>query len=238
MVRSFAGPWLSIIGIGEDGLAGLGLASRAALDRAEIVFGGARHLALAKIDARGRPWPVPFDAEPVLACRGRPVAVLASGDPFWFGAGSVLVARLEPGEWTAYAAPSTFSRAVAVLGWRMEDTVCLGLHAAPFERLVPVLSRGARVICLLRDGKAVAGLCQWLLEHGWGQSIVTVLTALGGSNEKVERVTVTDGCSWAGAAPVAMAIEAHGRVGVSRASGLPDDLFVHDGQITDRKSVV
>ena len=82
-------PWLSIIGLGEDGLAGLSDASRSALAAAEIVFGAPRHLALAGIKAgqadRGRLWPVPFDLAPLLALRGRPVALLASGDPFWFG---------------------------------------------------------------------------------------------------------------------------------------------------------
>ncbi|NCU21796.1 cobalamin biosynthesis bifunctional protein CbiET, partial [Candidatus Falkowbacteria bacterium] len=72
-----ADPWLSIIGIGEDGPDGLTPASRAALGDAEIVFGGPRHLALAGVGARGRAWPVPFDPAPVLACRGRRVAVLA-----------------------------------------------------------------------------------------------------------------------------------------------------------------
>src|SRR5258708_22140271 len=68
------GPWLTIIGIGEDGLAGLSEASRNALKRAEVVFGGERHLALADIGARGRPLPVPFDITPVLARRWRPTA--------------------------------------------------------------------------------------------------------------------------------------------------------------------
>src|SRR6202012_1561593 len=94
-------PWLTIIGIGEDGLAGLSEASRKALDAAETVFGGERHLKLARIDARGRPWPVPFDAACVLARRGRPTVVLASGDPFWHGAGGSLAAQLASGEWTA-----------------------------------------------------------------------------------------------------------------------------------------
>ena len=71
-------PWLAIIGIGEDGLTGLSPSSREALAKAEIVFGGPRHLELAAIDARVRTWPVPFSVEPVLACRGKQVAVLAS----------------------------------------------------------------------------------------------------------------------------------------------------------------
>ncbi|MCQ9982373.1 cobalamin biosynthesis protein CbiE, partial [Staphylococcus aureus] len=69
-----------------DGLDGLSPAALRALDAAETVFGGPRHLALAGAGERGRPWPVPFDVAPVLACRGRPTVVLASGDPFWFGA--------------------------------------------------------------------------------------------------------------------------------------------------------
>ena len=133
-----ADPWLTIIGIGEDGLAGLSNASRKALAEAEMVFGGERHLRLAEIGKRGRPWPVPFDVAPVLSCRGRPTAVLASGDPFWHGAGGSLACHLSAGEWIAHPAPSTFSLAAARLGWRLEDVVCLGLHAAPFERLVPL----------------------------------------------------------------------------------------------------
>src|SRR5271155_3889997 len=119
--RIVADPWLTIIGIGEDGLAGLPEASRKALGRAEVVFGGARHLALADVGGRGRPWPVPFSVDEVLACRGRPTAVLASGDPFWHGVGGSLMPHLQPGEWVAHPARSTFSLAAARLGWRLED---------------------------------------------------------------------------------------------------------------------
>ena len=101
-----AEPWLSIIGLGEDGLAGLGLASRAALDHAEIIFGGPRHLDLIGAGARGRAWPVPFDVAPVLAARGRRVVVLASGDPFWHGAGGSLAAHLSPGDWQVWLSPA------------------------------------------------------------------------------------------------------------------------------------
>src|SRR5882757_3881094 len=183
--RIMADPWLTIIGIGEDGLAGLSEASRKALANAETVFGGERHLALAGVTSRGRPWPVPFDADVVLSCRGRPTAVLASGDPFWHGAGASLAEKLDAGEWIAHSAPSTFSLAVARLGWRLESTVCLGLHAAPFELLVPHLAPGARIICLVRDGKAPGELAKWLSERGWGTSAFWILAALGGPNESV-----------------------------------------------------
>jgi precorrin-6B C5,15-methyltransferase / cobalt-precorrin-6B C5,C15-methyltransferase len=227
-------PWLTIIGIGEDGLAGLSEASRKALARAEVVFGGERHLALADLGARGRPWPVPFDITPVLASRGRRIAVLASGDPFWHGVGGSLAPYLSASEWIAHPAPSTFSLAAARLGWRLEDVICIGLHAAPFERLVPLLSRGARIICLVRDGKAAADLAAWLTARGWGASRWWTLSTLGGPRERIAEGRVDNYVDDSYASPLAVALQAEGAAGLPRASGLADDLFAHDGQITKR----
>jgi precorrin-6Y C5,15-methyltransferase (decarboxylating) len=232
--RVMADPWLTIIGIGEDGLAGLSEASRKALDDAETVFGGERHLALAGVAGRARPWPVPFDAEIVLSRRGRPTAVLASGDPFWHGAGASLAERLGSDEWVAYPAPSTFSLAAARLGWRLESVTCLGLHAAPFERLVPHLARGARIICLVRDATAVGDLAKWLTERGWGASILWTLAALGGPREDIDQHRADLFAGDLAGNLIAVAVLARGAQGIPRSSGLSDDLFVHDGQITKR----
>jgi precorrin-6B C5,15-methyltransferase / cobalt-precorrin-6B C5,C15-methyltransferase len=220
--------WLTLIGLGEDGPAGLSAASRDALGRAEVIFGGPRHLALVGAGGRGQPWPVPFDVAPVLAARGRAVVVLASGDPFWFGAGGSLRAHLEPGEWVSHPAPSTFQLAANRLGWRLEECLCLGLHAAPFARLRPVLGRGVRAICTLRDGAAVAELAAWLATNGHPGARITVLERLGGPAERI-----TAGVPAEVTAPVSVAIEAT-ETGLPGASGLPDDLFAHDGQITKR----
>ncbi|MBR0853094.1 precorrin-6y C5,15-methyltransferase (decarboxylating) subunit CbiE [Bradyrhizobium liaoningense] len=229
-----ADPWLTIIGIGEDGLAGLSEASRKALARAETVFGGERHLALADVGSRGRPWPVPFDADIVLSCRGRPTAVLASGDPFWHGAGASLAERLDAGEWIAHSAPSTFSLVAARLGWRLEAIACVGLHAAPFERLVPHLARGRRIICLVREERAAGDLAKWLTARGWGASTFWTLAALGGPRESIKAYRADGFAGDLAGSLVAVAIEAAGAQGIPRSSGLSDDLFVHDGQITKR----
>jgi precorrin-6Y C5,15-methyltransferase (decarboxylating) len=229
-----AEPWLTIIGIGEDGLAGLSEASRNALDRAETVFGGERHLKLACVDGRGQPWPVPFDTACVLSRRGRPTAVLASGDPFWHGAGGSLAAQLSRDEWVAHPSPSTFSLAAARLGWPIESTICIALHAEPFERLVPVLARGAHIICLVRDAKAAGDLASWLTARGFGASRLWTLSALGGPRESVTESRAGSYAAGSAVSPLAVAIEADGAAGLPRASGLADDLFRHDGQITKR----
>ncbi|WP_240558638.1 precorrin-6y C5,15-methyltransferase (decarboxylating) subunit CbiE [Paracoccus contaminans] len=226
-----ADPWLSIIGIGEDGLAGLPCASREALDAAAIVFGGPRHLSLAQVGARGREWPVPFDLGPLLALRGTRAAMLVSGDPFWHGAGGLLAARLPAAEWRAFPAPGTFSLVAARLGWRIEETRCLGLHAAPLARLRPVMGRGVRAICTLRDAAAVPALADWLAAHGLGATRITVCEALGGPRERIR-----EGAHWPDiAGPVAVALDGAALprgAGLARAAGLPDALFAHDGQIT------
>lgn len=229
-----ADPWLTIIGIGEDGLGGLSEASRKALSSAETVFGGERHLALADVGSRGRAWPVPFDADIVLSCRGRPTAVLASGDPFWYGAGASLAEKLDGDEWIAHPAPSTFSLAAARLGWRLEATACLGLHAAPFERLVPHLAQDARIICLVRDAAAMGELAKWLTERGWGASLLWTLAALGGPREYIDQHRAALFAEDIAGDLVAVAVLARGGQGIPRSSGLLDDLFVHDGQITKR----
>lgn len=226
-------PWLSIIGIGEDGLEGLTLASRAALDGAEAVFGGARHLALAEVGVRGRQWGLPFSTAPVLALRGRRVAVLASGDPFWFGVGGTLSGHLTPAEWRVFPGVSAFSMVAARLGWRLEEAVCLGLHAAPLGQLRAVVGRGQRCICLLRDGAAVGELARWLASNGFGKTLVEVFEGLGGGAANRWAFVAEGSDNRAVSRLVTVAFEGVGR-GMSRGGGLPDEMFEHDGQITKR----
>ncbi len=227
-------PWLSLVGMADDTADALPPASRAAIDAAEVIFGGPRHLERVGAGHRGHPWPVPFSIEPVLAERGRRVVVLASGDPFWFGAGGSLVGRLSPGEWCSLPAPSTFALVAGSLGWRMEDITCHGLHAAPIARLAPVLTPKGRLICLVRDGDTPFELAVWLTEQGAGSATLHICERMGGPDQRI-RTAKADSLDLTDiSAPVAVAIELPDRVGLSRASGLPDDSFEHDGQITKR----
>ncbi|WP_405107108.1 precorrin-6y C5,15-methyltransferase (decarboxylating) subunit CbiE [Phaeobacter sp. BS52] len=227
-------PWLTIIGLGENGLEGLSDASRKALVEADVIFGGPRHLELAGAGAKGQPWPVPFSTEPVLAMRGRRVVVLASGDPFWHGASGSLMRDLEAGEWVSHPAPACFALAANRLGWKLEEVLCLGLHAAPYARLRALLGSGTRVICTMRDGAAPAELAEWLTAEGFGASRLTVMECLGGPRQRVRSSAAQDFDLQDIQAPVAVAVEAAGRKGLPQASGLADDLFASDGQITKR----
>lgn len=229
-------PWLTIIGLGEDGLNGLSDASREVLAQAELVTGAKRHLALVpNLSCEVLEWPVPFadGIDFLLAQRGRRVVMLASGDPFWFGAGSSVTRHLGRQEWRALPAPSTFSLAAAALGWPLQNVVCLGLHAAPLTRLRPHLARGARVLVLLRDGAAVGELAAYLAGLGFGASALHVMEALGGTGARTRSVVAADYDLGDVSHPVAVGLEV---AGAGRAlpsvAGRDDGFFDHDGQIT------
>jgi precorrin-6Y C5,15-methyltransferase (decarboxylating) len=234
--------WLSIVGIGEDGVAGLSPAARALIGGAEIVFGGRRHLTLAAPLIRGaaRPWPNPFNgaAEDVIGHRGRQVCVLASGDPFHYGVGAVLARRIDAREMIVVPAPSAFSLAAARLGWALAETVLLSLHGRSLDLIRPHLHPGARLLILTSDGESPAALARLLAQNGFGQSTVTVLEALGGPRERVR--------STSAAAFDFGAVDALNTVGIEVEAaadarifplvpGAPDHLFDHDGQITKRE---
>ncbi|MBK0328201.1 precorrin-6y C5,15-methyltransferase (decarboxylating) subunit CbiE [Rhodobacteraceae bacterium F11138] len=229
-------PWLTIVGLGEDGLDGLSTASRKALQAAEIVMGAKRHLELLPdLAAECVVWPVPFaDGLPrLLALRGRAVVVLASGDPFWFGAGSSIARQLDADEWRALPGVSVFSLAAARLGWALERTVTLGLHAAPLTRLQPYLAPGQRVIVLLRDGAAVAALAAHLRETGFSDSILHVCERLGGPRERLRAGVAANPGFDDIAHPVCIGLEVGGAGRtLPLVAGRPDDTFESDGQIT------
>ena len=231
-------PWLTIIGLGEDGPDGLSPASCKALAEAEIVMGAARHLSLLPdLTADVIEWPVPFSdgISMLMNLRGSRVVVLASGDPFWFGAGTSVIKQLKRSEWVAHPGQSTFSLAASRLGWALQDTLCTGLHAAALTGLRPHLVPGAQCLVLLRDGAAVEELAAWLTDVGFGTSRLHVLEALNGPRERLREVLAKDYDLNDVAHPVAVGVQVEG-VGqvMPQASGLPDNLFDHDGQITKR----
>ena len=185
-------PWLSIVGIGEDGRDGLSLAARAAIAQARLVVGGRRHLALAgRIDAETMEWPSPLaDAVPaILARRGTPVCVLASGDPFLHGVGALLAAAIPAADFVCFPAPSSFSLAAARLGWPLQHCRQVSLHGRDLRRVIPHLQPGARILCLTWDETTPDLLATLLRERGLGGSALHVLEALGGPRERIIRTT-------------------------------------------------
>jgi precorrin-6B C5,15-methyltransferase / cobalt-precorrin-6B C5,C15-methyltransferase len=235
-------PWLSIVGIGEDGVEGLSQAARELVQSAAVVFGGGRHLALAASLIRGvaRPWSQPFDQSvaEVRALRGSAVCVLASGDPFLHGVGSLLSRQIPSGEIVSLPARSAFSLAASRLLWSLPHTVLLSLCGRPLDIVRPHLHPGARILLLTSDQHTPAKLARLVADLGFGPSRVTVLESLAGARERVRsrRAADFDLEDLGALNTVGIEVEAEPDARILPfTSGIADELFEHDGQITKRE---
>ncbi|EJN28695.1 precorrin-6y C5,15-methyltransferase (decarboxylating), CbiT and CbiE subunits [Pseudomonas sp. GM78] len=232
-------PWLTVVGIGEDGFKGLGKNARHALLGASRIIGGQRQLDLLPVCIGGERqlWPSPFSLAPVLERHGEPVCVLASGDPMFFGVGASLARQLPSDEMLILPAPSSCSLAAARMGWPLQDVVTLSVVARPIAALNAQLSGGVRLLVLSNDGQSPAAIAALLRERGFGPSRLSVLEHLGGETERRIDGTANDWTDPAVADLNLIAIECIAEVNtprLSRLAGLPDSAFRHDGQLTKR----
>ena len=233
--------WLAVVGIGEDRLEGLTPAAQRLIAQADFVVGGKRHLALAgSLKAATMTWPSPIEnaLDAIEERRGRSVCVLASGDPFFFGVGAMLMRRFPADEMICAPSPSAFALAAARLGWSQQDCALLTLHGRPLEAIIPYLQPGARILALSWDDATPAKLAGLLTARGMGRSKLVVCEAMGGGSERVRtteaRSFALDNVAALNTIAIEVAVDRGGRV-LPRAAGLPDDWFEHDGQITKRE---
>jgi precorrin-6B C5,15-methyltransferase / cobalt-precorrin-6B C5,C15-methyltransferase len=233
--------WLGLVGIGEDGVDGLTPAARKLIAQAAFVVGGKRHLALAEpLEAETMTWPSPIDnaLDTIEAHRGRCVCVLASGDPFFFGVGAMLMRRFRADEMVSVPAPSAFALAASRLGWNQQDCALLSLHGRPLEAIIPHLQSAARILALSWDDATPSKLAALLTGRGMGRSKLTICEAMGGSRERIRTAEAQSFRLDDVAALNTIALEVVADCGariLPCAAGLPDEWFEHDGQITKRE---
>ena len=218
------------------------MAARELIQSAAVVFGGARHLTLAAPLIRGipRPWPVPFDPNvaEVLKLRGRAVCVLASGDPFLYGVGSLLSRHVSCEETLALPAPSAFSLAASRLLWPLPQTALLSLCGRSLDHVRPHLHPGARILTLVSGHDVPVKLARLLCDLGFRHSRVTVLESLAGPRERIRSASANSFDLESIASLNMVALEVIADLGariLPKAAGLADELFEHDGQITKRE---
>lgn len=232
-------PWLTVVGIGEDGFSGLGKHARRALLSASRIIGSPRQLALLPrcVPGERQPWPAPFSLAPVLALRGEPVCVLASGDPMFYGVGASLARQLPADEMQVLSMPSSCALAAARLGWPLQEVQVVSVVGRPLATLNAHLHSGVRLLVLSNDGSSPGAIAALLRERGFGPSRVQVFEHLGGVEERRLSATAEDWPDAQVAALNLVAIECIATphaLRLPRVAGLPDGAFRHDGQLTKR----
>ncbi len=237
--------WITVIGIGADGHSGLSQEGCEALKHAALVVGGTRHQEMIADDHLS-----PETERLTWSCgigpamdemenwRGRPVVVLASGDPMNYGAGSTLAKRFDSGEISVIPYPGAFSLACARMVWSIPDTVTMTVHGRAFDTLNLHILPGARIVALSWNGETPKILADILVARGFGESAMTVFSDMGsvdeqcfeGTAENWSHETVPDlntVCIECIAGPEA--------VFWPRSPGLPEAAYRHDSQITKRE---
>jgi precorrin-6Y C5,15-methyltransferase (decarboxylating) len=241
-VNTVVSPWLTIVGLGEDGVDGLSPLARQIVADAQVLVGGTRHLAMIPEGCAARiEWTSPFatNLDRLAERQGQPVCVLASGDPMWFGVGVTLARRFGREALRVIPHPGAFSLAAARMGWALQETRCLSIHGRAFEALALHLAPRAQLLLLAEDGRSVAEVAAWLTEEGLGDAQLDLFEHLGGPAERHLRATAAN---W----PLArsedlntIAVTLPDRLDAGwlppGGIGLPDDAFRHDGQITKRE---
>jgi len=234
--------WLSIIGIGEDGIDSLTPLAKFHLDRAKVIFGGDRHLAmLSPNDTREKiVWssPLSHSLEEIIRRQGQSVCVLASGDPLCYGIGTTMLRRIPITAMTIIPSPSAFSLACAKLGWSFTEVETLSLCGRDPAVLNYFLYPWGRLLILSADRHTPAIVAKMLVEKGYSQTHMTVLEHLEGDRE---RCLTGIAATWnlvdiADLNLIALTCVADTEtLPLSRLAGLPDVAYHHDGQLTKKE---
>ncbi|MEG4115556.1 MULTISPECIES: precorrin-6y C5,15-methyltransferase (decarboxylating) subunit CbiE [unclassified Microcoleus] len=234
--------WLSVVGIGEDGLSGLSAIAFTLLSQSQVIVGGARHLAMLPTDDTREKllWASPIQAtvDQIIRRRGQSVCVLASGDPMCHGIGVTLSRQIPISEMTVIPAASAFSLACARLGWPIAQVETFSLTNRPIASIALALSPGARLLVLSADRYTPGKVAQLLTQRGFGSSLMTVFERMGGNSERrIDGVAAAwNAADLADLNTIAIAVAADRETAIfPRTSGLPDGAYRHDGQLTKRE---
>lgn len=230
--------WLHIVGMGEDGVDGLSSPARVVVDAAEVIVGGDRHTGLS-VQARRVAWPEAFDDLITLlrSEAGRRVVVLVTGDPLWYSIGARIGRAIPPAEIVYHPQLSAFQLAAARMGWSLADVETLTVHGRPVEQMIAFIQPDQRLLILATGADTPLKIAQFLSARGFGESHMTVLSAMGGEDEARTEGLAKD---WSAKVPDfnTLAVECVAAPDAAlqpRVPGLTDELFRHDGTVTRRE---
>jgi len=232
---------MTVIGITDRGLDGLTADIRARINDAAVLVGGQRHLQKVEASQALRiDWTGGLDAaiDRIAEQAGKHVVILASGDPLHYGIGARLVDRFGAAAIRFLPAPGAFSLAAARMGWSLPDVTCLTVHGRPLDCVNLHLHPNARLLLLSWDGGTAKAVADLLCARGFGDSRISVLEHMEGDRENRLDGVARD---WP-QAPTAnlntlavTCIAGADAVFWSRAPGLPEAAYQHDGKITKRE---
>ncbi len=197
---------ITVVGIGAGAPPGADVAAGA-----ELVVGGRRHLDAVRLPegaervVLGALAPA-LDTVAEYVTEGRPVTVLASGDPGFFGIVRVLAERFGAQRLDVRPGVSSVAAAFARVGLPWEDAVVASAHGRDLRTAVNLCRAHPKVAVLTGPGAGPAELGAALRTDA---RVLVVASALGSGEERVERVTPAEaaGRDWGAAVSVVLCLD-------------------------------
>jgi precorrin-6B C5,15-methyltransferase / cobalt-precorrin-6B C5,C15-methyltransferase len=229
---------VTVIGLGL-GEVRLDARAREALSRAGLLVGGTRQLA-AFPDHPARRLPITgplsrlLDAVAEAANSGTPVAVLADGDPLYFGIGRTLLERFGPEGLTFFPNVTAVGTACARLGRPWHELPVVSLHGRSdvTPLFAALASRGQAVV--YTDAVNTPGALAALVRARAGDRfVVTVLEDLGLPAERIRQLGLEEAAGLTCSSLNLALFEATRPPEVALGLGLPDAALARrDGVFT------
>ncbi|MDN3248617.1 MULTISPECIES: precorrin-6y C5,15-methyltransferase (decarboxylating) subunit CbiE [unclassified Streptomyces] len=198
---------ITVVGMGAAGAAPAG----DVVAGAELVVGGRRHLEAVRLPdgaervVLGALAPA-LDTVAEYVAKERPVVVLASGDPGFFGIVRVLAERFGAQRLDVRPGVSSVAAAFARAGLPWDDAVVASAHGRDLRTAVNLCRAHPKVAVLTGPGAGPAELGAALRTD---PRVLVVASALGTGDERVERVTPVEaaGRDWGAAVSVVLCLD-------------------------------
>ena len=187
-------PAVSVIGIGDDGCASLPARAFNALNRAQVLVGGERHLAFFP-DFKGKKIPIKKGLEALIdeissLAEDQNIAVLASGDPLFYGIGGRIATRLGREQVDFLPGPSAMQWAFAKIGVKWDDATLLSVHGRPMDGLLTRLRSVSKAAIFTDGDHSPPVIAQRMMDVGMTDWDAWVLENLSGPGERVRLFSV------------------------------------------------
>ena len=185
-----------MVGLGVESGGRLNQKAESALQTAEVIIGAERQLSWLRAMYQPDQWPglvtLPklSELENLLGQYQGEVAVLASGDPLYFGIGRWLSQRFPDSQLQYHGAISSIQAACSRLGLALQDCTVLSLHGRPMASLNRYLHSGRKLIVLTDKHSHPEALAKACVSAGLEQSTLWVCEQLGYAEEKIHRIEV------------------------------------------------
>jgi precorrin-6Y C5,15-methyltransferase (decarboxylating) len=187
---------LVIVGIGDDGTAGLTESARRVVAEADLILGAPATLRLIE-GTSARKVPLETDMAAVLRqvrdalAHHRPVLV-SSGDPLFYGVARYLCDRLGKDQFEVVPHVSSMQLAFARVKESWEDAYLASLAGRPLEAIVDRIRTAEKAGLFSSDELPPPRLAQALLDRGIDYFRAYVCENLGSPDERVTQAELPD----------------------------------------------